>query len=709
MWRKWWNRFVASDPSLRRLRTATRCVLAVALTLLAALGVLGALNQPLSGALIGAVVAVQSSVAVNDHTERARLLTTSLMPLPATLSLFLAASTRPLPVVKILVFLVVIFIATYIRRFGPRYFALGFVGFFGYFFAMFLNPTLGRVPGMALAAVCGMIAAVLLRFVLLRDAPQGVLERGGRTLRAQVGALLQAVGELAENPESANRRRAVHDRSTRLNETALMLEETVGQLGDLDEPGRDRLRQRLLDIELAAENLVIRLLRAADHPGGGDSAPRELGPVLRMVRSESAQVRETGRQVADDLEQRGSTETAMTVRRLAAGLAELTAATSELGKPRATPDAHESEAGSEDDDAVHADDSTTDDSAGTEATGLKRPELRTAVQVTVAAGTAVVGGQLISPNRWYWAVITAFVVFISVNSRGELFVRAWQRTAGTLLGVLAGILVASQVTGHITLELAIVLLCVFLAFYFLGYSYAVLTFFITTMLGVLYGILGRFDASVLGTRLAETAVGAVAGVVAASLILPTSTREVVRERTVDFLIRLRDLLRGAGMEADAGAVVGLRQAVRELDDRFHQLRGSARPLTGYRLRSGTGRLDRQLTIAAGCTHYVRNLAVILGPACETIDEDTRHRLAELLWALADSAETLAGAGDREFAETMREVRVHTETLHDIAETLPAGPPSLHRVVNLLDRIGHTLRDLGAELGFEEDPAAAATW
>ena len=34
-----------------------------------------------------------------------------------------------------------------------------------------------------------------------------------------------------------------------------------------------------------------------------------------------------------------------------------------------------------------------------------------AVQVGVATSLAIVGGELLSPSRWYWAVIAAFVVF----------------------------------------------------------------------------------------------------------------------------------------------------------------------------------------------------------------------------------------------------------------------------------------------------------
>ncbi|MGI8306116.1 hypothetical protein [Saccharopolyspora hattusasensis] len=124
----------------------------------------------------------------------------------------------------------VIFASTYIRRFGPRFFPLGMVAFMGYFFAMFLSPQLPQLPALIAAAVAGALSAFVMRFVVLRDDPEGVLERGRRTLLAQVHGLLHAVRDVAEHPDSAQRRRELHNRSVRLNETSLMLENTVGQL-----------------------------------------------------------------------------------------------------------------------------------------------------------------------------------------------------------------------------------------------------------------------------------------------------------------------------------------------------------------------------------------------------------------------------------------------------------------------------------------------
>ncbi|WP_190815226.1 FUSC family protein [Saccharopolyspora pogona] len=685
MWSEWWNRFLASDPSLRRLRTAARVTLSVALAIAIMLPLLAWWGQPLPLAMIGAVVAINSSLGVNDPDRRQQQITNLLMPLPAAFALLLSILTAPWALLHSLLFLVVIFAATYIRRFGPRFFPLGMVAFMGYFFAMFLSPQLPQLPALIAAAVAGALSAFVMRFVVLRDDPEGVLERGRRTLLAQVHGLLHAVRDVAEHLDSAQRRRELHNRSVRLNETSLMLENTVGQLDTLDEAGRELLRQRLLDVELAAENLLTPLMRLVDHPSGGDTVPHAIGALLAVLRTEPEEIREATRLVAERIEQQGSVEVAMAVRRLGAGLAELADATGELGGERQVEEAPEPA-----EEAEPSDDGET---------GLQRPELRMAIQVTCATALAIMLGQLVSPNRWYWAVITAFVVFISTNSRGELLVRAWQRTAGTVLGVVAGILVAAQITGNTLAEIAMILVCVFLGFYFAGYSYAVMTFFITTLLGALYGMLGTFNVAVLEARLWETAVGAAAGVLAAVFVLPTRTRSLVRDNIQDFLLSLRDFLRGTGTEiSEQGTANGLQESMRELDDALQRVINSAKPLTSYRLRSLRSQVQRSVAVLSGCAYYVRNLAVALSATVDMVDDDTRNRLSELLWALADAVESMTDEAQVSFEAAMTSAHRTADALHDIAESLTDGPTSLHRSIRWLDRTAQVVDDLARELG-----------
>ena len=48
-----------------------------------------------------------------------------------------------------------------------------------------------------------------------------------------------------------------------------------------------------------------------------------------------------------------------------------------------------------------------------------RPHTRQAIQVAVATALAILAGNLLSETRWYWAYITALVVFLGTESRGR--------------------------------------------------------------------------------------------------------------------------------------------------------------------------------------------------------------------------------------------------------------------------------------------------
>ncbi|MGI8306115.1 hypothetical protein [Saccharopolyspora hattusasensis] len=79
---------------LRRLRTAAQVTLSVALAIAIMLPLLAWWGQPLPLAMIGAVVAINSSLGVNDPDRRQQQITNLLMPLPAAFALLLSSSPR---------------------------------------------------------------------------------------------------------------------------------------------------------------------------------------------------------------------------------------------------------------------------------------------------------------------------------------------------------------------------------------------------------------------------------------------------------------------------------------------------------------------------------------------------------------------------------------------------------------------------------------
>ena len=78
--------------------------------------------------------------------------------------------------------------------------------------------------------------------------------------------------------------------------------------------------------------------------------------------------------------------------------------------------------------------------------------------------------------------------------------------------------------------MVVLVLCVFCAFYLVTVAYAWLTFFVTVLLAMLYGLLGDFSVQVLELRIAETAAGGVVGIASAYFIFSTGTRSTFVEK-----------------------------------------------------------------------------------------------------------------------------------------------------------------------------------
>ncbi|MFF9336217.1 FUSC family protein [Streptomyces albogriseolus] len=153
-----------------------------------------------------------------------------------------------------------------------------------------------------------------------------------------------------------------------------------------------------------------------------------------------------------------------------------------------------------------------------------------ACQVTAAAALAMPGGHLISPHLWYWAVATAWVVFINAEHTGDILLQSGRRLIGTVAGVPFGYGLAVLAAGHPSLALAFLLACVFGMFYTPSRSYWAVTFFITGALSMVLALLDTLSPELLSLRIQETALGAGCAILAALLVVPTRVRTVADER-----------------------------------------------------------------------------------------------------------------------------------------------------------------------------------
>lgn len=320
--------------------------------------------------------------------------------------------------------------------------------------------------------------------------------------------------------------------------------------------------------------------------------------------------------------------------------------------------------------------------APTGGNGLGRMTTRQAVQATVGAGLALAAGQVLSDERWYWAVGATWWVFVNTTSRGETVVRGFRRFLGTTLGVVLGFAVAVPLHHEPMIAAVVIALSVFGIFYTAAVSYTWMMFAVTVMASMLYGLLGVLDTGLLALRVSETAVGALGAVLAVLFVLPVTTHSVTDawvERALHCVhaCTAETAARLAG-SADADPV----PLVAELDAILGRVRLSLTPLVHpfSPMRARKKRARQVLVLLDDCAREVRGLASVAA------DPEASHdaRLAAACWRVEAAVEALTDA-----PTVRRRVRVD-----DAAAPEPTGA---EHVLAHLQALEHALLELAVLL------------
>ncbi|WP_460072199.1 FUSC family protein [Streptomyces sp. YKOK-I1] len=653
---RWRDRVAASDPGLLRLAAGLRTVAAISLTL-AVLSLLGADVQHL---VAGAIAAMVATFAIREK-QRPRQAVTLALGLPTALaSVSVAALLGTRQVAGDVFFVVLIFCAVYGRRFGDRGTTLGLIGFQVYFLALFVGVTTEDLAGFCGVIAVAFVCSATARFMLVPQTPTAVLERLRQAFRARLAQLLDAQLELLDaGPEDVEKAlEHAREGTARLHETAMMIQGRLEE-GTSDEAVARLVQRRIADAEITAERLGLLLLTArsaeradtltmhlpgAPLPEGGELPVRD--EALDVLRRDLTALRLLVRQpVADGTgmaqvrnrllgyrDEENLPAASPDVQDVFRGLGEATRAVLGLrialdGPQDESQDSAETARSREELDAEDAAIAAEEEEPGE--TGLRRPTTRAAVQVAVGSSLAMVGGELLSAHRWYWAVLTCWIVFLNTASTGEIVVKGSRRLLGTVLGVVAGILLAGIVGHHTWTAFAVVLLCVFAMFYTAPLSYTLSSFFVTAALGVLYTLLHTYSLSVLVLRIEETAIGAACGVTAAALVLPVHTDRRTNELLTTVLDRLADVTSAAVDQLSGEPPAELLDLARDLDEALADLRAATQPLTHPVTPLRTRRDTAQYVVALleTCAYHARSLAATaeLLPTHPSIAADPRLR------------------------------------------------------------------------------------
>jgi len=576
---------LANDPALSRLRMASRVTLAIVLSFLILLAI-HTLVLPLPTAAfgLGIVLSIEGGIAVRDKGN-ARQLVTRLLGCVASLAIVaVAAGLEDSRFLSDLVFLVVIALASAGRVFGPRGFAIGMFAFTSYFMGAYFRPSLADLPEVAIGPVVSVLVGHLVRAVILPDDWRRDLLRSLESVRGRINQILFKLAAIAGRAEVGDAdRQELRQLEDRLKEVVLMAETFIprppaGVFDGAAEPAAE-LAIRLFDAHLAAESAIVLSFQS----------PPPFALVHAVIEADRAELA-TYDGMAESIRDQPQSETVRALLWLGEARQQLTQAIDEGQASSFSGIDTISETGQS---------QPIDFSFG-------NPLLRSALQITLASAIAMGFGLLLSRERWFWAVLASFLVFTNTNSRGDTAMKALSRSLGTVFGIAFGLGLATLISGEQAIAIPVAVVCIFLAFYFLQVSYATMTFFISIVLCLVYGMTGVLTLELLKLRIGETVIGAVAGTAVAFIVFPTRTRGALDAALARWFQALRDLLGALGEGKSSFELIALSQ---KIDACYRDVTVAARPLgSSWSVVTRPGQIRQTLAIFLSCTYWARILA-----------------------------------------------------------------------------------------------------
>lgn len=719
--------------------------------------------------MLGAILAMIGGFGVGMfRTARGQLALLGYLPLPLIAMLAVGLSIH-IRVISLALLAVVLAVGTYCRRFGPPGFMGGMLAFMGAFLGYFIQayvplPDFGWLVAEILVGTAGSVAV---HFLLFPPRPEAAVRRMQRSYGARARALVDEVAELftaASRPVAATEEvrraeRRLNRSLLRLNEAALLID---AQLSPATVPAgwsAAALHQRLFDAEVGLSN-VARFAHALARRPVPDPARAAIVIALDGARDGNIDdvfaSAEAIRAVLDDPGAEVAGDDRVLLVRFATSIADFGSAlqafrfypASQPPDDAPLPDepqrpgkalaakalAEQAEPGQPADGEFEPQVTTFGGwlpgsafiagEASKERGGnglLERirlaPYARIAIQMGIAVGGAILAGSALSGQRFYWAVIAAFITFMGANTAGEQMRKSIFRVAGTVVGVLAGAVLAHLVGNVVWLQIVVVLVSLFFGLYLFRINYGFMVIAITVMVSQLYVEFGEFSNSLLLLRLAETSVGAGVAILTVLLVLPLHVGRVARvaarqqiEAVADLADRCLDRL--ADPASAAGSDLELRAAARRLDVSYQALAAVVRPMRTPLFGGLAQRIAGFMATAAAARHYSRNLLLDATTRYADLDTggmaelaDTRRQLAESVGALTaalapapaadgpdaggpDAAGTGADAPATASTSTGQPARPYVRSASRfarIADTLPGEP--------LTSRLHLALRDL----------------
>ncbi|HET7658043.1 MAG TPA: FUSC family protein [Bacillales bacterium] len=624
----WMVRLSASDPGLIRLKFASRAVISVIL----AVSVMAIINHffahaPITVAILAGVLGMISTVAVNDDTVKQKKTTTLLLPFSSALALTVSSVLgRYSHYFVDLYLLIIVFLALFLQQFRMRYFSLCMVSFISIYFSALLHIKSSQLTWFYVAIVIGITMAFIVNFILFTEKPDKTLERCLSSFHIQINLTLDLIIEMIEdfNPNQ-HRLKQLENSTVKLSEYARMVSDQFKSAN----PGKiwpglqpQQLRLYIFDSTMLMQTLFpaikrLKELHALEHVEVR-SFLIQLMKALRksnvlskefdmteLVQAEAASLelkQQLGKLKAGDSDYM---DWLYLLRRIQSIARHIIGEIADIQKTRLS---HTAENTGQIESENEEKNNEVENNQKERKKGLQ-PATKKAFQAVAAGIVSILLGYTLTPSHQYWILLSGFVVFFGTETAGNTIIKAINRFAGTLFGAIVGFGLDHLITGLPFVEIPLLFLCIFMGFYLIPISYALMIFWITMLLAIMYNLLlGGISEQLLLSRVVDTLIGAGLGASATAFLFPIRTKDKVRDTMVGFFTLLKENVT-AHLDKFKNLEVTGTQAHQafELDQKLQMVKNDADPLTkrpGYLGRSG---IEHQLTVLTAMNYYAKHL------------------------------------------------------------------------------------------------------
>lgn len=714
----WLGRILASDPGRKRFQQAGKATISLISAVFTMLFLLKQFDHPsITPAIVSGMVGMLGIFVVMDDTTGKKKITTLLVGGSVATGITLGSAFAHYSLVVNALLVGVIFSAFYFSRFAIRYFSMGMAGFMSIYISSILQLDAAHLEWFYLGIVIGLVYAFLYNFIIFKDSVH-MLRRSMRSFHIQSNLTFTILMKMIEDPNTSSKRRKQLDRNVRrLNEYARSVAGDINE-NDLKKlwPGIEasQLRLYVFDTEMLIQTLtdslkklkdlealevielrrllvwVLRSLRDAEVLAQ-DYDPRSLEEAEKAIQGLRLLLVEVLNQ---EEEPEGWVYLLRRIESIANHVLEAAITIQELLNVSEHKELTvESDAEPEEEDKE--DESEEDKSL--------KPSTRKAIQALVAGTLAIIVGVLIAPAQPYWVLLTTFIVQIGTETVGRTYMKAFQRSIGTVIGAIIGFGAANLVSGNSQLEVVLLFAVLFLAFYLFPVSYTLMSLFITMLIAFMYDLLlGGISIQLMGARVIDTIAGAVIALIVSAFVFPKRTKDKVADSFDDFFGDLQGYVSSYIKTFTVPKDKALTDQAFDLDQKLQAIKDEAQSLLqrpGSLTRSGVG---RWITVVTAINYYAKHLlASSHRKVPATVSEELGSAFSETEEKISQNIETLRQLlKEQGSAPVMWDLSPERERIETQAPSWRKSQVDLIHHFYYVWRINQSIVALGMELGAE---------